>query len=96
MSKSFKTWSFGPKTYRFIGKVRKEKEYGYVEYDKNHYNILQVKSSGLIETIKNMAVWIDVEEEHVPEHAIISLGALGYTDWKSELHKKCRKELKMP
>lgn len=96
MGSKFKTWSFGGKTYRMVGKIKKEKEYGYTEYDKNHYNVLQVKSSGIVETIKNRAFWKDVVEEYVPGHVLISLGTLGYADWKSPLHDKCRKELNMP
>lgn len=89
------TWEYKGKTYRMVGRNEKETEYGYVGYTVERYNVLQVKLTDPCEIIKNRAFWKDVEKEHIPNHAVISMGALGSTDWKSQLFNKCRQELGM-
>ncbi len=92
---NIKTWNHNGKTYRMIGRNEKEREYGYVGYTEQRYNVLQVKITNLFEVLSKRTMWKDVEKEHIPSHVVISLGALGYSDWKSQLHKKCKEELNM-
>lgn len=92
---NIKIWNHNGKTYRMIGRIEKEKEYGYIGYTKEQYNVLQVKIKDIFELMKKRSIWEDVEKEHVPNHVLISIGALGSSDWKSKLHEKCRKDLNM-
>lgn len=91
----FKTWNHNGKTYRMVGRNEKETEYGYVGYTVERYNVLQVKITDPFEIFRKKSMWKDVEKEHVPAHVAISMGALGYSDWSSPLHKKCKEELSM-
>jgi hypothetical protein len=81
------------KKYRIVGLVRNEKEYGYEGFTKERYNVLQVKLTNFWDIITSFSFWKNVEEEHVPNHVAISVGALGFSDWRSELIKKYEKDI---
>ncbi len=76
------------KTYRIVGLVKNEKEYGHEGFSKEKYNVLQVKLTNFLDIITKLSFWKTVEEEHVPNHVTISIGTLGFSDWKSELIEK--------
>lgn len=70
-------------TYRIIGVTKKVKRYGYAEPSEERYNVLQRRS---------FLGWKNIEYEHIPEYVSISLGCLGYADWKSELIERHLKD----
>jgi hypothetical protein len=78
-----------------IGRNEKEKHYGYVGYTEERYNVLQVKIKNPLEILKKRSMWKDVEKEHVPSYVSIAIGTLGFCDWKSLLHDKCKNDLSM-
>lgn len=85
-------WTHNGSTYRLVGRVRRERERGYVDSSEEHYNVLQVRLTSPISIFSNMSRWRDVEEEYVPSFAWIAKATLGFTDWKSELFEKCRQQ----
>ncbi len=87
---TIKTWTHNGKTYRIVGRVYEEEEYGYEGKYKNHYNVLQVKLNNPLLILLNLGRWRDVEREYVPTHVLISIGCLGSSDWQSALINKCR------
>lgn len=88
-----KEWKFNGKTYRIIGRTQWLKEYGYQGLYEHRFNVLQVKTLNPLKILLNWSAWIDVEEEEVPMYAVISVGALGSTDWQSQLIKKCQETM---
>ena len=84
------------KVFRLVSICRREWERGYSEPSQEHYNVLQVRLTNLFSILWNLSFWKDVELEHIPSHAWISLACFGDTGgWTSALHTKCRDTMGM-
>jgi hypothetical protein len=84
------TFELDGKTYRFARitrRIRDPYDYidGYPSWSEGCYNIVQQK---------RWWGWKTVEEEHIPMFALIALGALGSTDWESEMIARWKRKLK--
>ena len=93
--KTFPEFQYKGRTYRLVSRIEMVRERGYAEPSEEHFNVLQGKLTNWFSILLNLSRWADVEVENIPSFAWIDKATLGYTEWVSALHEKCRVQFGM-